>query len=271
MPFGSARIPTVRTPHPEEGSPLARRPDDRVVRHLGADDRSSTRVRLVDGALACLARQGTAKTTVDDIARAAGLSRATLYRTFPGGKDAVLAAVVETEAARFFSALAVTMGEASDLEALLVGAMVTAAQRLSSHEVLRYLFEHEPGVILPQLAFAKMDRVLEVAGDFGAPFFARWLGPDEAARAAEWVARVVVSYVCSPDPGVDLSRPADARRLARAYVLPGILALGVQRPDGPPNAYRRNEGSLALARRATPGPSPRRRARPQRRQGGHER
>jgi AcrR family transcriptional regulator len=228
----------------------------------GADDRSCSRVRLVDGALACLARQGTAKTTVDDIAREAGLSRATLYRTFPGGKEAVLAAAVETEVARFFSALAVVMGEAGDLEALLVGAMVTASQRLSAHRVLRYLFDHEPGVILPQLAFAGMDRVLEVISDFAAPFFARWLDHDEATRAAEWTARIVVSYLCSPDPGVDLADPADARRLARSYVLPGVLALrtGSREPLG------------AVPRRPRPNGRRPARSRPRGRpQGGDER
>ncbi len=109
---------------------------DGVVRHLGADDRSSTRVRIVDGALECLARQGVAKTTVDDIARAAGLSRATLYRTFPRGKEGILAAVVETEVARLFSSLAVAMGEATDLEDVLVAGMVESARRLRSHAAL---------------------------------------------------------------------------------------------------------------------------------------
>ena len=95
---------TVTAARPEAGgtgAPTGGR--DGVVRHLGADDRSSTRVRIVDGALRCLARQGIAKTTVDDIARAAGLSRATAYRTFPRGKEGILAAVVETEVARLFS------------------------------------------------------------------------------------------------------------------------------------------------------------------------
>src|SRR5580704_15175839 len=100
---------------------------------MGADDRSSTRVRMVDAALACLARQGLAKTTVDDIARQAGFSRATLYRTFPGGKDAIVAAVVETEVARLFSALAVVMGEATDLEDVLVAGVVAAARRVGEH------------------------------------------------------------------------------------------------------------------------------------------
>jgi AcrR family transcriptional regulator len=197
----------------------------KVLHHLGADDRSSTRVRIVDAALACLARQGLGKTTVDDIAREAGFSRATLYRTFPGGKDAVVAAVVETEVARLFSSLAVVMGEATDLEDVLVSGMVESARRLSGHGALAYLLIHEPDVILPRLIFAEMDRILFTAGDFAAPFFARWLSPDEASRAAEWAVRIVLAYLADPAPGTDLSDPEDTRALVRAFVLPGILAL----------------------------------------------
>lgn len=201
-----------------------RRPDD-VVRHLGADDRSSQRVRIVDATLRCLARQGLAKTTVDDIAREAGISRATLYRTFPGGKESVIAGVVDTEAARFFSAVAVAMGDAYDLEDVLVAGMVEAATRLSSHEALCYLFEHEPGTVLPHLAFSRMDGLLQSVGDMAAPFFARWLEPDQAARAAEWAVRIVLSYLCMPDAEVDLTDPDSARWVARRFVLPGVLAL----------------------------------------------
>jgi AcrR family transcriptional regulator len=198
------------------------------VRHLGADDRSSTRVRIVDGALRCLARQGIAKTTVDDIARAAGLSRATVYRTFPLGKEGILAAVVETEVARLFSALAVAMGEAGDLEDLLVTGMVESARRLSSHEALRYLLLHEPGTVLPYLTFSRLDRVLLAAGDLAAPFFGRWLEPEQASRASEWAVRIVMAYCANPAPGRDLTDPRDTRALVRTFVLPGILALRVE-------------------------------------------
>ena len=200
-------------------------PGRRIVHHIGADDRSSTRVRIVDATLACLARQGLGKTTVDDIARQAKFSRATLYRTFPGGKDAIIEAVVETEVARLFSSLAVVMGEASDLEDVLVAGMVGAARRLGDHRALAYLLLHEPGVILPRLTFAHMDRVLFVVGDFAAPFFARWLSPDQASRAAEWAVRIVIAYLADPAPGTDLADPEDTRALVRAFVMPGILAL----------------------------------------------
>jgi AcrR family transcriptional regulator len=209
----------------EAGTRGLAKPRRKVIQHMGGDDRSSTRVRIVDAALGCLARQGSAKTTVDDIARASGFSRATLYRTFPGGKDDVLEAVVATEVARVFSALAVAMGEATDLEEVLVAGMSEAARRLSGHRALAYMLGHEPELILPHLTFAGLDRILMVAGDFAAPFFARWLEPDQASRAAEWAVRIVLAYVADPAPGTDLADPDDTRALVRAFVLPGILAL----------------------------------------------
>ena len=43
--------------------------------------------RILDAAIACVAVQGVRATTVDDVAHAAGCSRATVYRTFPGGRS----------------------------------------------------------------------------------------------------------------------------------------------------------------------------------------
>lgn len=196
------------------------------------DDRSSTRVRIVDGALRCIARWGLHKTTVDELAREAGVSRATLYRLFPGGKDAVMRAVVETETSRLFSDLGAAMGEARDLEELLVAAVVGAARRLSSHAALGYLLEHEPGTVLPHLAFGGLDRVLEAAGSFAAPFLGRWLGPDDAARAAEWAARIVLSYLACPREGMDLTEPSAVRGLVATFVVPGIQALALRGTTG---------------------------------------
>ena len=104
---------------------------------------SPHRVRIIDGTLACLARHGTVKTTVDDIARQSGVSRATVYRAFPGGRDEILGAVVDTEVARLFSALGVRLGSAEDLASALVGGIVEASVRLRDHAALHFLVEHE--------------------------------------------------------------------------------------------------------------------------------
>lgn len=192
---------------------------------LGAADDLDRPSRVVDAALRCITRRGVQRTTVDHIAREAAISRATLYRTFPGGRDAVLATLVEVESTRFFTALAVVMGEAHDLEDVLVAGMVEAARRLSGHAALTHLLEHEPGVVLPRLAFAELDRLLAVATAFSAPFFGRWLEPDQAVRVAEWAVRIVLSYLSSPRVGSDLTDPDQARHLVATFMIPGVHAL----------------------------------------------
>jgi len=186
---------------------------------------SPHRVRIVDGALACLARHGTSKTTVDDIARQSGFSRATVYRAFPGGRDEILGAVVDTEAARLFSELGVRLGTARDLADALVAGIVEASVRLRDHAALHFLVEHEPGIILGHLAFVDSDRLLATASRFTAPFLARWMPPAEAERVAEWAARIVLSYAISPSGRTDPCDPAQARRLVTTFMLPGIDAL----------------------------------------------
>ncbi len=222
---GSLRRADAPVQLPDPSAPPAAQAAARV-RHLGADDRSSQRIRIVDATLACLASQGLAKTTLDDIAAWAGLSRATVYRAFPGGRDAIFAATVETEVARLWSHLAVTMGEAKDLEEVLVVGIVEATRRLRDHAAIAYLVTHEPGVLLAHLCFDKMNRVLEVASSFAAPFLARWLEPDQAARAAEWAARITFSYLCdAAEPSPDPTDRKDVERLVGRFVLPGVLAL----------------------------------------------
>ena len=48
---------------------------------------------ILDATAACIARFGLGKTTLDDVAKAAGCSRATVYRLFPG-KQQLLGAYV---------------------------------------------------------------------------------------------------------------------------------------------------------------------------------
>jgi AcrR family transcriptional regulator len=190
-----------------------------------AEAASPHRGRVVDATLFCLARYGTAKTTVDDIAREAGLSRATIYRVFPGGRDEILAAVVDTEAARFFSGLGVRLGAASDLNEALVVGIVEASSRVRDHAALAYLVAHEPETILGHLAFDDSNRLMKAASRFGAPFLARWLRPAEAGRVAEWATRIVLSYALSPSPQTDLCDRDQAARLVATFVMPGVRAL----------------------------------------------
>jgi AcrR family transcriptional regulator len=189
---------------------------------LRADPVTEQEQRVVDAVLRCIARWGVAKTTLDDIAREAGLSRATVYRLFPGGKDALLQAVATSEVRRFLRAVGSRFDEADSLEELLVAGINEAGHHLTTHAALQYLLLHEPETVLPSFAFSAMDAVLRAVSDFTAPYLARYIPAEGAPRAAEWVGRIVISYVTCPADGVDLANEQSVRRLVRAFVLPGL-------------------------------------------------
>ena len=180
---------------------------------------------IADAALRCIARWGVAKTTLEDIAREAGSSRATVYRAFPGGKEALFAALADRELRRLEDAVATAVGAAGSLEDALVAAIASTATHLEGHAAFQFLLVHEPGMVLPHLAFRQLDALLARVRAFGGPLLAPHLGGDttEAGIAAEWVARIVLSYTSCPAPGVQLTDAESVRRLVRSFVLPGLL------------------------------------------------
>lgn len=199
---------------------------------------------LVGAALACIERWGVAKTTLDDVAREAGCSRATVYRVFPGGKDALCRAIVATEVAQVLDAVGERMARADDLSDLITGAMATAGRLLSRHPALRFVADHEPELILPRLAFGEMDRVLAAVSAFATPYLSRFLSPRHASRASEWVARIFFSYALNPSREVDLTDEASVRALVERFVIPGLVASkpGPAVSNSGPVASKEDEG-----------------------------
>jgi AcrR family transcriptional regulator len=178
-------------------------------------------VRAREAVLTCIGRFGLAKTTIDDIARAAGCSRATLYRYFDGKPEIVRSAVVAEH--ERIAGLVVDAGRAAATFADAVVAVVTTgARELRAHDALQFLLAHEPEAVLGHLAFGPGDRVLIAVADAIAPAFDRWLAPDDATRAGDWLARVVRSYALMPHPPIDLTDPRIARAFLAQLVIPGL-------------------------------------------------
>lgn len=188
-------------------------------------DRAADQIeRILEATSRCVARWGVAKTTLDDIAREAGCSRATLYRIVPGGREALLEAAGEHELTRFYARLAAALDEAEGLEGLLVTAVLEAAAWVHDSAVLRYLLANEPEQVLPMVSFDALDPLLLDAAAFARPWFAAHLPGERADELAEHVARVIISYTLDPPDGLDLTDPATARRLVEAHLLPAALA-----------------------------------------------
>ncbi|HEY0397230.1 MAG TPA: TetR/AcrR family transcriptional regulator [Acidimicrobiia bacterium] len=172
--------------------------------------------KVVDGALRAIARFGLTKLTVDDVAREAGISRATLYRYFPG-RGAVLAAVVQAETERLEQGLDEALGEATTLAEALAAVGGFGARAFAGHQALQHLLATEPGTVLPHLCFAGADSLLGVAAARIAPHLCRFMGPLEARRTGEWLARIVLSYGLAPPPG---AAETAVLSVVREFVIP---------------------------------------------------
>ncbi len=186
------------------------------------------RERVLEATYSCVARFGMGKTTVEDVVKESGVSRASIYRLFPGGKDQLLRETVGWEMNRFFTRLAEAVYDAPDFASLLEGGLVFAHRAIQEHEVLRKVLETEPERFLP-LITVEQHRVLDFITAFLLPYLER---EERAGRvrpgvdleaAAQYVARLVLSLIGSPGRW-DMDDPEQVRVLVREELLGGILA-----------------------------------------------
>jgi AcrR family transcriptional regulator len=155
---------------------------------------SRTRRGLLDGAARAFAEQGLRAATMQSIARAAGVSKATLYNHFRT-KDEVARVLLAAELDRL-TAAAAALPTAEGLAVL--------ADELGGHPVLRRLRETDPEVLLALLAAGPETWARLVGRLAGA------VGTDVggAELAARWLLGVALQ------PGRSTTRHRHAARLA---------------------------------------------------------
>jgi AcrR family transcriptional regulator len=182
------------------------------------------RDRVVEAAERCFAKYGVAKTTVEDVARLAGISRASIYRYFPGGRDEIVLAALLASAREFLPQLPARLRTARSLGDSIVELIVSAVDWMRS----------EPW--RAALLAAPMSRALS-ASDAAAPYAlcSAFIEPYfEAARSAglvrpqvglddavEFVVRMIHSLLVVP--GHADRDDAELRRYVRTFVVPALL------------------------------------------------
>jgi AcrR family transcriptional regulator len=124
-------------------------------RNLGgvtvADGRPANSVpeqQILDAAYALLLDVGMRRMSMADIARRAGISRATLYRRWPNVQAVVAALTTREFAAIDGRALGAST---RDARAHLVDAVVAAVQAVRDHPLLRKIVEVDPEFLMPYL------------------------------------------------------------------------------------------------------------------------
>ncbi|WP_051190240.1 TetR/AcrR family transcriptional regulator [Mycobacterium sp. UM_WGJ] len=187
----------------------------------------STTDRLLDATEKLLADKGIRAMTMIDVAQAAGVSRAWLYRNFPDKPTLVGAAIIrliETSWAQTRAELSTL----TDFEDQLVAGV----------QIGRRAYD-DPGTLLMRLRTAEPDEFTACAGTgvrglvpdlatFWQPFVEAAvesgdIDPDnDIPEASEWVARVLISFGSVPGHHMDPDDPVAVRQHVRRYVLPGL-------------------------------------------------
>jgi AcrR family transcriptional regulator len=160
-----------------------------------------TRLGLLTGAARAFAEHGLRRSTMQSVAAAAGVAKATLYNHFRT-KDEVAHALLASELDRLTA-----LASALPLEQ----ALASLSDELGAHPVLRCLSDTEPEVLAALLAVGA-DRWAELTGRLAA---ALQVDDDGAELAGRWLLGVVLQ------PGRSTTRHRHAARLAAVLTASG--------------------------------------------------
>lgn len=103
---------------------------------------------ILDAATQLMSTIGIRRTTMADVARAAGISRATLYRRFPN-VETIAATVTTREFEKVVAAAPIAAGAVD--RAALVDTVVYVVHAARSHPLLRRIIELDPEFLTPYL------------------------------------------------------------------------------------------------------------------------
>jgi AcrR family transcriptional regulator len=189
------------------------------------DDTKAARELLIDAAEACFQRFGVGKTTVEDVAAAAKVSRATVYRYF-ADRDELILGVVLREAERFLNRMSTRVNRASNFGDGLVDFAAYTLRAVRADPNLALLFAPEMAGVTTSLAGAS-EALFTMVTEFLRPYFeasdkAGLLRPGiDLDDAAEWTLRTILSLLT-----VDGPRPrteSQVKDLLRTFLVPVLL------------------------------------------------
>ena len=204
----------------------------------GAPSLDAEDVRLIEVAASIFAERGIKGTSTDDIARAAGVTRVTLYRRL-GPRDEIHRAIYAHEAKRLMKTVnsrytpfeSLEWDPVRHVENLLVGTVFDIRQS----ELLRRLIEVdkvEAMAVLAGQSDTVLDGITEIVADFvrhtwAADVHTRSMEPEESETLSRDVGAVVGrflhSLVVMPDGPPLVDSEEEIRALARRVLVPMIL------------------------------------------------
>lgn len=180
--------------------------------------------RLLDAAYEQFCRMGIRRTTMEDVARRAGVSRITAYRRF-ATKDALVEHVVRREFRRYFDRFVVDIAEARTAADRVIVGFATSLRAFRDNPLIGGLMTAEPDLLVPSLindggqTMAVVQQF--VAGRLRLDQQDGHISPSvDVDLVAEVWTRLSASFLAVPSQIVDLDDDAQLRDIARRFLAP---------------------------------------------------
>lgn len=187
------------------------------------DDSDETRARVLDAAYEQFARLGIRKSTMDDVARRAGVSRITVYRRF-ATKDVLVEHVVRREFRRYFDQFLVDIQRAETVADRVVLGFVSSLRAIRRNPLIGGLIETEPDLLVPSLI--SDGRTLATVRQFVAGQLRREQHAGNVSNeldtelVAEMMVRISTSFLAIPSHVIDLDDDEQLAAVARRFLVP---------------------------------------------------
>jgi TetR/AcrR family transcriptional repressor of uid operon len=198
-----------------------------------AEDSDEITTRVLDGAYEQFCRMGIRRSTMEDVARRAGVSRITVYRRF-ATKDALVEHVVRREFRRYFDQFLLDIAQARSAADRVVLGFASALRAIRHNPLIGGLLAVEPDVLVPAMisdggsTLAAVQRF--VAGQLRREQHAGTVSADvDVELVAELMVRVCSSFLLTPSHVIDLDDDEQVRAVARRFLVPMLSALPPKR------------------------------------------
>jgi AcrR family transcriptional regulator len=193
-------------------------------------DTDETRTRVLDAAYEQFSRMGVQRSTMEDVARRAGVSRITVYRRF-ATKDALVEHVVRREFRRYFDRFLIDIQQAETAADRVVLGFVSSLRAIRRNPLIGGLIATEPDLVVPSM-ISDGGRTLAtvrqfVAGQLRHEQRAGHVADDlDIDHVAELMVRISASFLAIPSHLIDLDDDAQLAALARRFLVPLLSPRG---------------------------------------------
>ncbi|WP_253781111.1 TetR/AcrR family transcriptional regulator [Nonomuraea roseoviolacea] len=188
------------------------------------DDLDELRTRILDAAYEQFCRLGIRRSTMEDVARLAKVSRITVYRRFDS-KDTLVEHVVRREFRRYFDRFLIDIEQADTAADRVVLGFVSSLRAIRGNRLIGGLIATEPDLLVPSMT-ADGGQTLATVRQFVAGQLRREQRagnvPDslDADLVAEMMVRISTSFLTIPSAVVDLDDEGQLAAVARRFLVP---------------------------------------------------